>query len=298
MPISRTASAMHSGIDDVYDEPGLQSVASATVTPAPSSRRASGHGERVENSTPGSSVATTPVRASASTSSSDRYVQWSADAVPSSHASCTPGPWPSWLAWIRGSRPAAAAGRQNRAGLVGVEGAALAERVDPARVRRACLEHRPAHERDVGRRVVGQLGWHHVRAQEGRLRGQRPRDRQRPCLVGDREPVAALDLDGRRALAQHLRHQRPGPGRQLLVGRRSGRLDRRTDATGGVRAARHPGLELRAAVAGEDQVGVRVDEAGHHRAPADVHRRVGRRRPQPPDPPRPPARPRRRGRRR
>ena len=40
--ISRTASAMHSGIDDVKHVPGLQSVASATGTPASSSRRASG----------------------------------------------------------------------------------------------------------------------------------------------------------------------------------------------------------------------------------------------------------------
>ena len=58
MRISRTASAMQNGIDEVYDEPGLQSVASATVTPASSSRRASGYGDRVENSAPGSRVAT------------------------------------------------------------------------------------------------------------------------------------------------------------------------------------------------------------------------------------------------
>ena len=42
MRISRTASAMQNAIDDVYDEPGLQSVAIATVTPASSRRRASG----------------------------------------------------------------------------------------------------------------------------------------------------------------------------------------------------------------------------------------------------------------
>ena len=40
--ISRTASATHSGMLEVKHEPGLQSVAIATVTPAPSSRRASG----------------------------------------------------------------------------------------------------------------------------------------------------------------------------------------------------------------------------------------------------------------
>ena len=40
--ISRTASAMQSAIDEVKHEPGLQSLASATRTPASSSRRASG----------------------------------------------------------------------------------------------------------------------------------------------------------------------------------------------------------------------------------------------------------------
>ena len=42
IPISRTARAMQNGIDEVKDEPGLQSVASATVAPASSRRRASG----------------------------------------------------------------------------------------------------------------------------------------------------------------------------------------------------------------------------------------------------------------
>ena len=45
-------------MEDVYDEPGLQSLASATTTPASSRRAASGYGERVENSAPGSRVAT------------------------------------------------------------------------------------------------------------------------------------------------------------------------------------------------------------------------------------------------
>ena len=43
--MSRTATAMQNGMDVVYDEPGLQSVASATVTPASISRRASGYGD-------------------------------------------------------------------------------------------------------------------------------------------------------------------------------------------------------------------------------------------------------------
>ena len=75
MRISRTASATHNAMLEVKQEPGLQSVASATVAPASSSRRASGYGCRVENSTPGSRVATVPEEASASTSASSRWVQ-------------------------------------------------------------------------------------------------------------------------------------------------------------------------------------------------------------------------------
>src|SRR3954452_22226099 len=74
--ISRTASARQKGIEDVYDEPGLQSLANATVTPASSNRRASGYGDRVENSAPGSRVATVSDPASAATSASVRWVQW------------------------------------------------------------------------------------------------------------------------------------------------------------------------------------------------------------------------------
>jgi len=68
--MSRTATAMQNDMLVVNELPGLQSVASATVTPASSSRFASGHCARVENSAPGSSVATVWEPASASTSAS------------------------------------------------------------------------------------------------------------------------------------------------------------------------------------------------------------------------------------
>jgi hypothetical protein len=72
-----TASAITSGMDDVYDEPGLQSDANATVTPASISLRASGNGERVHNSAVGNNVATVVLLApaSASMSSCDKCVQ-------------------------------------------------------------------------------------------------------------------------------------------------------------------------------------------------------------------------------
>lgn len=50
--MSRTATAMQNGIDEVKLDPGFVSQARATVTPASIRRRASGYGCRVENSTP------------------------------------------------------------------------------------------------------------------------------------------------------------------------------------------------------------------------------------------------------
>ena len=72
MPMSRTATAMQNGIELVKLDPGLQSLASATVTPASMSRRASGYGWRVENSTPGSRSRRCRIPASAATSASLR----------------------------------------------------------------------------------------------------------------------------------------------------------------------------------------------------------------------------------
>ena len=105
--ISRTASAMQNGMLEVYEDPGLQSVARATTAPADSRRRASGYGCLVPNSAPGSRVATVSDAASAATSASVRNVQWSAEAAPSSTPSRMPGPVPSWFAWIRGCSPRA-----------------------------------------------------------------------------------------------------------------------------------------------------------------------------------------------
>ncbi len=109
--MSRTATAMQNDMLVVNELPGLQSVASATVTPASSSRLASGHGARVENSAPGSRVATVvpAAAASASTSASVVNVQWSTDAAPSSTPSWMPPLGPSWPACRRDIRPAAIA---------------------------------------------------------------------------------------------------------------------------------------------------------------------------------------------
>ena len=102
---------------------------------------------------------------------------------------------------------------EDRAGLVAVERAALAEDVDPARVRRAGVEHLALHELDVGVGVV--LGRDHVCAQEGSLVGARRGDREAAALVGNGQPVAGLGLDGRGAGAQRLGDQPVQVGAEL-----------------------------------------------------------------------------------
>ena len=106
---------------------------------------------------------------------------------------------------------------ENRARLGFVERAALAEHVDPLRVLGAGVEHRPGHQVDVPTGVVGVLRRHHVRAEERRLVGDLPRDRQAARLVEDGEAVAALDLERRGALAPHLGGQPDEVGGELLV---------------------------------------------------------------------------------
>ena len=106
-------------------------------------------------------------------SSSERYVQWSADAHPSSTASCTPGPCPSWLACSRNAEAGGAAGLQHGAALVGVERTPLAEGVDPAGVRRALGQHLAADQVDVVVDAAVELGRHDVGAEERRLVGRR-----------------------------------------------------------------------------------------------------------------------------
>jgi hypothetical protein len=72
MPSCNTAVVTQNAMDVVYEEPGLQFDASATVAPASSRARASGNGCRVDRSHAGSSVATVSELASASISDSVR----------------------------------------------------------------------------------------------------------------------------------------------------------------------------------------------------------------------------------
>jgi len=148
--------------------------------------------------------------------------------------------------------------------------AALAERVDPARVRRARRQHLADDEVDVRVGVVGVLGRHHVRAEEGDLVGDLAGEPHEALLIGDREAVARLDFERRGALRVQLGDERGEPGPQLVVGRRSRGGDGRADAAGLVAPARHARGELLGAVAAEHEVRVAVDEPGDHRAAAHV----------------------------
>ncbi len=91
-----------------------------------------------------------------------------------------------------GSHPAA----QDVAGLVDVEGTAIAEHVHPAGMRSAGLQHRTGDQVDVRRAIVAELGGNDVRAEESRLVGDGLGDPQRTGLVVDGQPVAALAFEG------------------------------------------------------------------------------------------------------
>jgi len=94
-------------------------------------------------------------------------------------------------------------------------------------------------------------------------------------LVGDRQPVATLNLDGRRALGARLSDKGAEPHAQLVVARRAGCCDRGTDAARRVGAPGHAGHELIGAITRKDKVAVAVDEAGNNRGTRSVDARVG-----------------------
>ena len=197
-------------------------------------------------------------------------VQWSTEAAPSSTASRTPGPGSELVAVHAQAEAGGRARLEHGPRLVGVERALLAEDVDPAAVRRAGGEHLAADELDVLVGAALVLGRDDVGAEEGDVVGQPGRHRTAALLGGDVEPVAGLDLDVGDAGAQRLARGARPPARRARRCRGSRRLGGHADPAGLVRRARHPRRELVAAVAGEDEVRVAVDEAGDHAAPGGV----------------------------
>jgi hypothetical protein len=88
-----------------------------------------------------------------------------------------------------------AARLEHGARLVGVEGALLAEDVDPARERAAGIEHLAAHQLQVlvcARLILGRDG---VSSEEGHVVGQLGRDGTGAALSLRLEPVPGLDLE-------------------------------------------------------------------------------------------------------
>ena len=168
--ISRTARAIQNGIDDVYDDPGLQSVASATVAPGVEQparvrvrrpgrelgpRQQRRHRVRARQRV---HVGVGQVRAVVGAGGAQLHGELHARSrseLVGVHAQAQ-------------ARPRA--GGQDPPGLVAVEGAALAEHVDPFRVRRGGVQHRPGDQVDVVVGPVGVLGRDDVRAEERGLR--------------------------------------------------------------------------------------------------------------------------------
>ena len=210
-------------------------------------------------------------------SASVRYVQWSADAQPSSTASCTPGPKPSWLACSRSPSPAA----RPASSTARHWSASNAPCSQNASIQRACGahggQHLAAHQRDVVVVAAGELRRHHMGAEERRLLGEPARRLERRDLGVDVEPVPALDLDRRRSRAA-------ASSTSTLARADAARSARRVASTvvmmppAVVRRARHAGLELGRAIPAEDDVAVAVDEPGQHAHSADVGGAIGCRR--------------------
>ncbi len=176
-------------------------------------------------------------------------------------------------------QPGRPASGEDGARLVSVERPALAEDVDPPGMRRAGAEHRTADQVDVAGRARLELRRHHVRAEIGDLRRDLSGKGDAASLVADGEAVTGLALERRDPLGQHLGCEPAQVGPQLGVAGSARGCDRAPDAAGAVGDAGHPGRELCAPFAGEDQVRVRVDEARQHCPAAGVNRLVGGRRP-------------------
>jgi hypothetical protein len=167
----------------------------------------------------------------------------------------------------------AAARLQHAAGLLHRQRAPVAEGVHEAGQRRAHRQHLALQQRQVGVPVGGELGRDQVGAEEGRdhldrePRGQRGEHLQRAALVVDGEAVPGLGLQRGRAVPGGLDQPPGGGGLQLGVAGGPGLADRAVDAAPGgqrllVADPAQAGGELLGAVAGEHQVGVRVDEPG------------------------------------
>ena len=256
--------------------PAFASLASATVAPASSSARAGGRRSRRTIAGAGSTVATVSEPAMAATPSSSSCSRWSTDAAPSRIPSSV-GPGSRELLGVQAQAEARGDGRSADAlGGREVEEAGIGEDVDEVgeALRGDGRDHlvRDALRMLSGGRSVGDR----VRAEEGRHDANRhpigdaPNDAEVAELFLERQAVAGLALDRRRAggqggtqarLAQRLERR--------VVGRARGGHGPQ-DAAAGVGSSLEARGGLVRAVAGEDRMGVAVDEARRHERGAEV----------------------------
>lgn len=268
--MSRTASAIQNGTEEVKDEPGLQSVERATVTAgveeAAGVRPLGAGGELGAGEQRGDGPA---VRQGVHVRVGEVGAVVGARGV-EFDGELDAGAVRELVGVDTRVQARRLARREDRAGLVTVEGALLAEDVDPTGVRGTGVEHVAGDEGYVRRRVVGVVGGHDVRAHVRDLVRVPGRDAQGAGLVVDGEAVAGLGLEGGGALAEGLGEVTGEVALQFRVARRARRGHRRTDTARAVGPSRHTGVELLRAVAREDQVRVGVDEARDHRPAARV----------------------------
>ena len=182
-----------------------------------------------------------------------------------------------------GLQAVALARLENLLRFVGREDACFAEDVTPLgkAVARRGRDHL-AHELvDVEAAVRAVLDRDLVRAHERRdqldlVLGVQPADGAQHFQLGiGLEAVPALGLARRRAAAQHLVEARPGGRHQFVLGGLARGADGGEDAAPfggdlGIGRACEPAPEFLAAIPGEDDVCVRIDEAGHDRAAGGV----------------------------
>ena len=233
-----------------------------------------------------------PACAIAATPSAASHSRWSAESARWRAASAAP-PWSeSCSACSFTGSPSLAAAANTRSDLRGREGDRLAERVhrigEPLAGERR--KHLLRHEIDVGIGTARELRRHRVRPEIGRAHGaprlapEAARHAQHPRLRLEVEPVARLDLEGRRPVGAERIEARAALREQRFLVRGSRRPHGGGDAAALPRdllvaRALAPPLELRVAVAGVNEVRVAVDEAGRdERAPeVDLARGVASR---------------------
>ena len=128
------------------------------------------------------------------------------------------GPGPSWLPWTRSPSPASRAGVEHRARLLVVEGAALAEDVDPRACGAQASSIGAADQVDVLVGAALVLGRDQVGAEEGDVVGELGGQPAEALLGLDRQAVPRLDLLVGDPGGERLGVPRPRERAELVVG--------------------------------------------------------------------------------